>query len=65
MKSTHSKFFRRLKPVLLTWSYILLLAENAPAQPSHSATLHFWKSQEFVNKFMGSYGFHSETEPKI
>ena len=57
---------------LISYSHIILLfviGLIAPsyglAQPSFSKTMQFWNSQEFIDKFMASYGVKSEVEPKI
>ena len=33
--------------------------------PNPSLTKDFWNSPQFVQSFMGSYGFRSEIEPRI
>ena len=35
------------------------------SQPSFLETQQFWQSEEFINKFMATYGVKSEVEPKI
>ena len=35
------------------------------SQPSFLETQQFWESEEFINKFMATYGVKSEVEPKI
>ena len=37
----------------------------AQVQSDFSNMNHFWSSQEFINKFMATYGVKSEVEPKI
>ncbi len=45
----------------------ICLAVIAGAQnpPSLAATASFWKDPAFVKEFMGSYGFHTENQPKV
>ena len=43
----------------------LCIPSLGQAQPSFSKTQQFWSSDEFINKFMATYGVKSEVEPKI
>ncbi len=55
-------FFKRL----FLFSFLGLLASRAASQSAgldEETRVHFWSNPEFVKRFMGAYGVHSEIEP--
>lgn len=60
-----------MKPSALTTTTFTALALLAvailpcAAQPPKAAAAEFWRNPEFVAKFLGSYGFDAEVEPRI
>lgn len=50
-----------IKTIILS----LVCAFSLSAQPTPQLTQNYWKSKDFVDRFMGAYGFDGEIEPSV
>lgn len=56
------------KPLLTVFLFLVAFAASATAQTGKldaQTRLQFWDNPEFVKRFMASYGFNTEIEPKF